>query len=197
MVDSTTNILMAGVGGQGILLASEIIAHACLKAGYEVKQSEVHGMAQRGGSVTSHVRFGRQVFSPLIPRGQAGVLLAFEQLEALRWVDYLKPGGTVVVNDQRIAPITVTSGAAEYPEGIAERLRDAASRVIVVDGLDMARQVGNLRVVNAALLGALSRLLSLEPSVWLEAIREKVPQKALEANLAAFEMGCAAVASLR
>jgi indolepyruvate ferredoxin oxidoreductase beta subunit len=189
MTDSTTNILIAGVGGQGILLASEIIAHACLKAGYDVKKSEVHGMAQRGGSVTSHVRFGKRVFSPLIPKGDADVLLAFEQLEALRWVGYLKPDGTVVVNDQRIAPITVTSGAASYPEGIIERLRSAASDVHLVDGLGIARRVRNSRVVNMALLGALSELVHLEESVWTEAIREKVPAKALEANLAAFRVG--------
>ena len=197
MTASTTNILIAGVGGQGILLSGEIIAQACLKAGYEVKKSEVHGMAQRGGSVTSHVRFGRRVFSPLIPKGQADVLLAFEQLEALRGIDYLRPSGTVVVNNQRIAPITVTSGSANYPEAVIEKLQQLASDVIVVEGLDIAREAGNLRAVNVALLGALSRLLSLEESVWFEAIREKVPQKALEANLAAFEMGRESVSAQR
>lgn len=189
MNNSTTNILIAGVGGQGIILASEVLAYSCLRAGYDVKQSEVHGMAQRGGSVTSHVRFGKRVSSPLIPKGQVDVLLAFEQLEAFRWIDTLKPEGTVIVNNQRIAPITVTSGPMTYPEDTIQKIRDAHSNAIVVDGLAIARQVGNIRVVNIALLGALCELLQLEESVWLEAIRARVPAKALDANLAAFQIG--------
>ncbi|MCD6334155.1 MAG: indolepyruvate oxidoreductase subunit beta [Candidatus Latescibacterota bacterium] len=184
-----TNILIAGVGGQGVLLVSEILSEACLRSGYDVKKSEVHGMAQRGGSVTSHVRFGKQVHSPLIEKGQADVLVSFEELEALRWIAFLKPGGTVVVNAQRIAPMTVSSGVATYPEDVLEQLRERTSGVVVVDGIGIARNVGNPRVVNVVLLGALSKHLNIEENVWREAISGRVPPKTIDVNLKAFEAG--------
>ncbi len=184
-----TNILIAGVGGQGVLLVSEILSEACLRAGYDVKKSEVHGMAQRGGSVTSHVRFGKQVHSPLIEKGQADVLVSFEELEALRWIAFLKSGGTVVVNAQRIAPMTVSSGVATYPEDVLEQLRERTPRVITVDGIGIARNVGNSRVVNVVLLGALSKHLTIEESIWRETISARVPPKTVEVNLKAFEAG--------
>jgi len=189
MNQNTTNILIAGVGGQGVLLVSEILSEACLRSGYDVKKSEVHGMAQRGGSVTSHVRFGKQIHSPLIEKGQADVLLSFEKLEALRWIAFLKPEGTVLVNAQQIPPITVSSGAATYPEDVLERLRERTSRVIVVDGIGIAQKVGNPRVVNVALLGALSNHLNIEENIWREAISAKVPPKTIVVNLKAFEAG--------
>ena len=184
-----TNILIAGVGGQGVLLVSEILSEACLRSGYDVKKSEVHGMAQRGGSVTSHVRFGEQVHSPLIEKGQADVLVSFEELEALRWIAFLKPGGAVVVNAQRIAPMTVSSGVASYPEDVLEQLRERTSRVVAVDGIGIAREVGNPRGVNVALLGALSRQLNIEESIWRETISARVPPKTIDVNLEAFEAG--------
>lgn len=186
---NVTNILIAGVGGQGVLLVSEILSEACLRAGCDVKKSEVHGMAQRGGSVTSHVRFGKQVHSPLIEKGQADVLVSFEELEALRWIAFLKPGGTVVVNAQRIAPITVSSGVSTYPEDVLEQLRERTSRVVAVDGIGIAQKVGNPRVVNVVLLGALSNHLNIEESIWRETISARVPPKTVDVNLKAFEAG--------
>ena len=184
-----TNILIAGVGGQGVLLVSEILSEACLRSGYDVKKSEVHGMAQRGGSVTSHVRFGEQVHSPLIEKGQADVLVSFEELEALRWIAFLKPGGAVVVNAQRIAPMTVSSGVASYPEDVLEQLRERTSRIVAVDGIGIAQKVGNPRVVNIVLLGALSKHLHIEENIWRETISARVPPKTIEMNLKAFEAG--------
>jgi indolepyruvate ferredoxin oxidoreductase beta subunit len=168
---------------------SEIFSEACLRSGYDVKKSEVHGMAQRGGSVTSHVRFGEQVHSPLIEKGQADVLVSFEELEALRWIAFLKPGGAVVVNAQRIAPMTVSSGVASYPEDVLEQLRERTSRVVAVDGIGIAQEVGNPRVVNVALLGALSKHLKIEENIWRETISARVPPKTVEVNLKAFEAG--------
>ena len=189
MNQNITNILIAGVGGQGVLLVSEILSEACLRSGYDVKKSEVHGMAQRGGSVTSHVRFGKQVHSPLIEKGQADVLVSFEELEALRWIAFLKPGGTVVVNAQRIAPITVSSGVATYPEDILEQLKKRTPSVVSMDGIGIAQKAGNPRVVNVALLGALSNYLSIEENIWRETISLRVPPKTVEVNLRAFEAG--------
>ena len=148
-------------------------------------------MAQRGGSVTSHVRFGKQVHSPLIEKGQADVLVSFEELEALRWIAFLKPRGTVVVNAQRIAPMTVSSGVATYPEDVLEQLQERTPRVITVDGIGIAQKLGNPRVVNVTLLGALSNHLSIEENIWRETISARVPPKTIDVNLKAFEAGSA------
>jgi len=184
-----TNVFFAGVGGQGIVLASEMLAKACISAGCDVKQSEVHGMAQRGGSVSSHVRFGSRVYSPTIPQGEADFLVAFELLEGLRCLDFLTPEGVALVNTQRIDPITVTSGAARYPDDVAAQIRQRCPKTVLVDGLALARQAGNARAVNMALLGGLSAYLDLDLSTWEEVIRNRVPPKTFAANWAAFTAG--------
>jgi len=190
MTDSKiTNILMAGVGGQGTLLASEILSEVLMQAGYDVKKAEVHGMAQRGGSVVSHVRFGAKVYSSIIPEGEADVLFGFELLETYRYLPLVKPEGTVVVNNLAIAPPSVALGQAGYPVDIPNKLRKHAQHVRVVDGLQLAEQAGNPRTVNTVLLGALSNSLQPTHEQWLAAIRSLVPERFLEVNLKAFELG--------
>jgi indolepyruvate ferredoxin oxidoreductase beta subunit len=188
MKDEIKNVLIAGVGGQGVLLISEIFAEVCMDAGYDVKKSEVHGMAQRGGSVVSHVRYGTKVYSPLIEMGTAHVLLALEELEALRWVNYLHPDAVVIVNRQQIKPLPVAVGLQTYPKGVLAKLSKAA-RVVVIDGVHIAGQVGDMRAINIALLGALARLMNLNPTQLRRIIKVKLPQKTLKANLTAFEKG--------
>ncbi|RMG51689.1 MAG: indolepyruvate oxidoreductase subunit beta [Acidobacteria bacterium] len=184
------NILIVGVGGQGVVLASDIIATAALKRGYDVKKSEIHGMSQRGGAVFSHVRYGERVYSPIIPRGQVDVLVAFEMLEALRWIDHLRPGGTVIVNREHIPPpVVFTSKTLRYPSDAEGKLRQAAHRVIEVDAMDEAKALGDPRVANAVMLGALSTCLDFRPDEWREAFKVRVPPATLEKNLAAFEAG--------
>jgi indolepyruvate ferredoxin oxidoreductase, beta subunit len=189
MTKPTTDILIAGVGGQGILLASEVLAAVCLAAGHDVKQSEVHGMAQRGGSVTSHVRFGPRGHSPTIERGRADILLSFELVEALRWIDHLGERGVALVNRQRIGPITVTSGAETYPEDAEGLIRGRCGSAVFLDGLAMARRAGNPRVVNSALLGVLSRHLGFEEGLWEAALRNRVPPRSFEVNWKVFLEG--------
>ncbi len=188
-MDRITNIILTGVGGQGILMASEIISEAAVRAGYDVKKSEVHGMAQRGGSVNSHVRFGKKVYSPLAIKGDCDLLLAFEKLEALRMADFVKDEGNIIVNDQRINPSTVISGAATYPENIEEILNERFKSVIFMDALKIAQQVGNLRTANTAMLGAASKLLDIPAEIWENAIRSNVPERFIEINLKSFNMG--------
>jgi indolepyruvate ferredoxin oxidoreductase beta subunit len=183
------NVFFVGVGGQGIVLASELLAKACMAAGHDVKQSEVHGMAQRGGSVTSHVRFGPRVFSPTIAVGEADFMVAFELLEGLRGLEYLAPDGVPLVNTQRLDPITVTSGTTRYPADVDAQLRQRCPQVVLVDGLGLAQRAGNARAVNIALLGALSARLDIDPGTWEEAIRNRVPPKTFAANWAAFAAG--------
>ena len=187
--DKVTNILMAGVGGQGTLLASEILSEVLMQAGYDVKKAEVHGMAQRGGSVVSHVRFGKKVHSAIIPEGGADVLFGFELLETYRYLPLVDPNGTVVVNNLRIAPPSVALGKEEYPEDIPAKLQQHIDDVRVVDGLRLAEQAGNSRTVNTVLLGALSNLLAPTHEQWLDAIKALVPEKFLKVNLEAFELG--------
>jgi indolepyruvate ferredoxin oxidoreductase beta subunit len=193
MKDEIKNVLIAGVGGQGVLLVSELLCQVCMDLGYDVKKSEVHGMAQRGGSVVSHVRYGSKVYSPLIERGCAHVLLAFEELEALRWLDYLRPDGVVIVNRQQIKPLPVAVGLQKYPGEILAGLRRKAGQVVVMDGMEFARQVGSVRAVNIALLGALAAFLNLNPDRLRRAIRARLPAKTVKANLAAFNKGLAAI----
>ena len=194
-MDRVTNVKLVGVGGQGILLATTLLAEAVLRAGHDVKTSEVHGMAQRGGSVFSDVRFGPRVYSPLIPEGAADILVGFEKLEAARYIGSLKPGGVAVVNDQVILPLAVTRGQAECPPDLAARLRQRAGEVEILDALGLAKQAGSPRAANTVLLGALSRHLDLPPAVWAEALRERLGAKLLEVNLRAFELGRQAGAS--
>jgi len=185
----TTSIMIVGVGGQGTLLASRILGAAMLSQGYDVKVSEVHGMSQRGGSVVTYVKFGEEISSPIIDAGEADFILAFEQLEAARWLPYLKPDGKIIANTQRIDPMPVITGAAEYPQGIAEALRGAQVSVQALDALALAEQAGSAKAVNVVLLGALARQMDLPKGVWLEAVRGTVKPQFAEMNLKAFEMG--------
>ena len=189
------NFLLVGVGGQGIITASDILAEVGLAAGYDAKKAEVHGMAQRGGAVISHVRFGPTVYSPLIARGEVDFLLSFELLEALRWAHFLNPQGTVLINRQQLPPVAVTSGEAHYPteeEVLAEMHRRSRS-TILVDGLRLAEELGNARVTNTVLLGALSALLPIEPAIWEEIIVRRVPARYADLNRQAFYVGRAQV----
>ena len=187
--NSVTNILMAGVGGQGTLLASEILSEVLMQAGYDVKKAEVHGMAQRGGSVVSHVRFGKKVYSPIIPEGEADVLFGFELLETYRYLPLVKKTGAVVVNNLRIAPPSVLLGKSAYPQDIDRKLKERVDNLRIVDGLELAEQAGNSKAINTVLLGALSNTLSPTHEQWIAAIRHLVPERFLEVNLKAFELG--------
>ncbi len=186
----TTSIMITGVGGQGTLLASRVLGTAALEKGLDVKMSEVHGMAQRGGSVVTYVRFGESVASPVIDRGQADVLLAFEQLEAARYLSHLCPNGLLITNTQKINPMTVVSGATTYPEDVLDRLGKAPIRLEAFDALTLAREAGSEKAVNIVLLGRFSKCTDLfTKEELLAAIRKTVPAKLLEVNLAAFEKG--------
>jgi indolepyruvate ferredoxin oxidoreductase beta subunit len=189
MSERTRNIRLAGVGGQGILVASEALCDALLESGFDVKKSEVHGMAQRGGTVNSDVRFGPKVYSPIIPNGQVDVLLAFEQMEALRYLPSLVAGGVVIVNTQRILPAAVACGKVEYPIDIERKLSDHASEVVSLDALALAKEAGSARSANICLLGVLSRFLDVEMPVWEKVLTERFRNKGLEANLRAFGLG--------
>ncbi|OQX18259.1 MAG: indolepyruvate oxidoreductase subunit beta [Desulfobulbaceae bacterium A2] len=185
----TGNILFSGVGGQGILLASEVTALAFLAAGQDVKKSEVHGMAQRGGSVVAHLRYGERVYSPLIEPGAVDVQLAFELLEAARYLPMLGPHSTVVLNRQRLLPPAVALGQAAYPEDLEEMLRQRGLRVVGLDALEIAREAGELRTVNLVMVGALSVFLPLEAAIFEQVIEERVPQRFREVNRRAFALG--------
>jgi len=188
--DLTTNFLLSGVGGQGTLLAADVVALVGVELGLEAKKSEIHGMAQRGGSVVSQVRWGRRVYSPIIPAGEADVLVAFERLEALRYADQIRPGGILLVNDYAIAPISVTSGNDTYPTPEQENAAYAGQlRVYRVPAMEIARQVGPIQVMNVVLLGALSAVLPVDPSVWLGVLARRVPERTLDVNRAAFAAG--------
>ncbi len=185
------NFLLVGVGGQGILTASDVVAEVGLAIGLDAKKSEVHGFSQRGGVVESHVRWGPAVASPLAEKGTVDTLLAFETLEAARWIDWLRPGGTVLANRQRIVPMSVSAGDAAYPddEAIHAALHARAGRVTFVEGLAIAERLGNSRLANTALLGALSAHMEVDPAVWLAVIERRVPPKYVELNRAAFWEG--------
>jgi indolepyruvate ferredoxin oxidoreductase, beta subunit len=188
-----TNILLAGVGGQGVILASYVISQAAMADGYEVKQSEVHGMSQRGGSVTTHLRFGEKVWSPLVTQGSADILLSFEALEALRYAHWLRPGGLLIYNTLRINPSTVSSGLAAYPAGVHEQIAAAWPNVCPVDANALAEKAGNSKAANMALVGAISVQLPFRAETWASIIERVVPPKTVEANKRAFELGRAQV----
>ena len=195
-MDRTTNFVLVGVGGQGTLLASNILADVGLAAGFDVKKSEVHGMSQRGGSVVSHVRWHPEhVASPLVGLGEADILLAFEKLEALRFVEFLKVGGTAIVNEMVIVPITVSAGTGHYPDDAALDAAFAAvsAREIRVPGERLAQEAGNAKAANVVLLGAISRLLDLPEELWWRCLEQRVPKKFLDLNRTAFAAGRAAV----
>ncbi len=195
MENGVKSLLLAGVGGQGILLASDIICKVMMGKGLDVKKSEVHGMAQRGGCVTSHVRYGTKVYSPLAKRGDVDIIVAFEKLESLRYLDYLKPGGLVLVNDEEIYPPSVNLGEADYPKDIYESLRArfGSENVNVVNGPGLAAKAGNRRAVNTVMLGAVSRYVpGIDAGEWKQVLAEMLPEKIVEANLRAFDLGRAA-----
>jgi len=185
--EKAINVLIAGVGGQGVVLAGEILALAFLWAGYDVKKTETHGMAQRGGSVVSHVRAGEEVHSPLIPLGRADALLALEKLEALRWSPYLKPGGTIIINDYELKPLAAATGLAPYPQDIFDRL--SRFEIKKVKASAMAEELGNPRLGNSIILGVLSVYLGLDEEAWGWAFAQKLPPKLLPSNLEAFHLG--------
>jgi len=190
------SFVLVGVGGQGTLLASNILAEVGLAAGYDVKKSEVHGMAQRGGSVASHVRWdSREVHSPLVGMGEADILLSFEKMEALRFAAFLRRGGTAVVNDQAIVPVTVSSGSSVYPgdEHLDRVFGALGATVVLVPGERLAQEAGTVKAANVVLLGAVSRLLPLPEETWWECLAQRVPKKFLELNRVAFASGRAAV----
>ncbi|MDI6870597.1 MAG: indolepyruvate oxidoreductase subunit beta [Bacillota bacterium] len=195
MPEKTTNLLLAGVGGQGTILASKIICAALQEAGHDVKQAEVHGMAQRGGSVVTQIRFGNQVHSPLFGRGEAQVLVAFERLEGLRYLPMLAPGGTVILNDQAILPVPVIMGAQAYPEDAVLRLKEEAGDLLVVQAKEIAAELGNPKAANTVLVGALAGWMArtatnrLTQAHWLSALATQIPEKHRQVNERAFLAG--------
>jgi indolepyruvate ferredoxin oxidoreductase beta subunit len=184
----TRNIMITGVGGQGTLLTSRILGGLIIQAGYDVKLSEVHGMAQRGGSVVTFVRYGSRVYEPIVEEGQADVLIAFERLEALRYAHFLKKGGVIVANDQRIDPMPVVIGAVKYPDNILEGLSESY-KVYSVDAAEEARKLGNSRVSNVIVLGVAAQHMDFSREEWLSVIEKTVPAKTVELNKKAFDIG--------
>ena len=184
-----TKILIAGVGGQGTLLASMILGQAAMDAGLDVKLSEVHGMAQRGGSVVTYAKFGEKVHSPLIEKVGADILLAFEMLEAERWIPYLKKDGKLLANKQKILPMPVITGVEKYPENIDATIKSLYEDAVFVDALDMARKSGSAKAVNCVMLGALARQMDFEEETWLSAIKKIVKPQFLDMNIEAFKRG--------
>lgn len=182
------NIMVVGVGGQGTLLTSRIIGKTALSKGYDVKLSEVHGMAQRGGSVVTFVRFGEKVDEPVVEEGNADIIISFERLEALRYAHFLKKDGIIVVNDCKIQPMTVVVGLEQYPENIIEKLQEK-HKVYVVDGVSIAKELGNNKVLNSVVLGMAAKYIDFEKEDWLSVLRSTVPQKTIEINEKAFLQG--------
>ncbi|MDD4708314.1 MAG: indolepyruvate oxidoreductase subunit beta [Bacillota bacterium] len=182
------NILFVGVGGQGIILTSKVLSTALVNAGYDVKMSEVHGMAQRGGSVTTQVRYGDKVYSPIIGKGQADIIVSFEKMEAMRMLEYLKKDGIMVVNDHAIPSMPILTGAAEYPEGIIEELKSKV-KTIVFKAADVARELGNPKTQNIVLLGALIKAIGLENLDWDKAIEQEVKPRFVDINKKALQKG--------
>lgn len=184
----TKNIMIVGVGGQGTLLASRILGNTVINEGYDVKVSEVHGMSQRGGSVVTYVKYGDKVYSPIIDEGEADIILAFEMLEAYRALPYLKKGGKMIANSQNIDPMPVITGAATYPENIADKI-SAAADLKTIDALSLAKEAGNIKAVNVVLIGVMAKSTDIPYEKWVETIKITVPEKFLEVNLKAFELG--------
>lgn len=188
-----TNILLVGVGGQGTILASKILTHVAIAQGYQVKMSEIHGMAQRGGSVVTQVRIGEDVYSPVIEPGEADYLIAFEQLEAYRWSHFLKKDGVLIVNTQKIPPLPVLIGTATYPESILVDLKARYERFIELDGLTLASEAGNAKATNTVLMGVLSKYMDFPEDSWKNALVATIPAKFLQLNEKAFASGVAEV----
>ncbi|MEA4895828.1 MAG: indolepyruvate oxidoreductase subunit beta [Oscillospiraceae bacterium] len=188
-MSETKGIMIVGVGGQGTLLASRILGNVLIGQGFDVKMSEVHGMSQRGGSVVTYVKFGKKVYSPLVDQGEADYILAFERLEAARWISYLKDGGTLIVNDRRISPMPVITGAMPYPDDIVDKIRAKGAKIIAADVLSLANEAGSAKSVNVVMIGILSLLTDFSEETWQKAIAECVKPKFLELNRKAFLLG--------
>ena len=186
----TKNIMIVGVGGQGTLLASKMLGYVLLQQGYDVKVSEVHGMSQRGGSVVTYVRYGKKVYSPVIDKGEADVIISFEKLEAARWLEFLKKDGTIITNTQEVEPMPVITGAAAYPENLIEKMQAAGAKVDAKDFLSIAQEAGSAKAVNIELMGRLSTYFpEISDEQWQDAIEKIVPPKFLDLNRKAFEAG--------
>ena len=185
---ATKNILLAGVGGQGIILVSKMLTAGFMKAGYDVKMSEVHGMAQRGGSVTTQVRYGEKVYSPIIGKGQADILVSFEKMETARWIEFLKPDGKVVINNYEIPSMPIAIGKAEYPQGVIEAI-SKEFKTTVLDAGNVALEIGNIKTQNIVLFGALVKALNLNEIDWEEILRENLPAKMVDINIKAYKKG--------
>ena len=185
----TKSIMIVGVGGQGTLLASRLLGAALISVGYDVKVSEVHGMSQRGGSVVTYVKYGDKVDSPIVQKGQADLILAFEQLEAARWLPFLKTDGTIIANTQQIDPMPVVTGVATYPDGVLDAIRRTGVKLRDVDALSLAVEAGSSKAVNVVLIGVMAAHMDIDRAVWEQAIRDTVPAKFLEMNLKAFGLG--------
>lgn len=184
----TKSILFVGVGGQGTILVSRLLTQGLMKAGYDVKMSEVHGMSQRGGSVSTQVRYGEKVYSPILGRGQADILVAFEKMEALRWSEYLKPDGIVIVNNYEIPSLPIATGQIEYPEGILEEIQKKF-KTIIIDAGKIASELGNIRTQNVVLFGSLVKAFKLDEVDWMEILKEILPERMLDINIKAFNKG--------
>ena len=189
MGNETINVIMVGVGGQGIILASEVLTEVAMNAGYDVRKSDVHGMAQRGGSVSSHVRFGGDVKSPLIERGHADYMLAFEKVEGLRACDMLKDNATIIMNNVEIVPTTVSIGLGEYPADVTDRIAALGFRLKLVDAFKLAERAGTFKAANIVLLGTLASNLTIDRELWIDVIKGRVPKKFLDVNIEAFRLG--------
>lgn len=188
-MDKTFNILIVGVGGQGVILASELLSEAAMETGFDVKKSEVHGMSQRGGVVSSHIRFGKKVYSPLIPDHSADAVLAFEAAEGLRWASQVSRSGLLVINTQRIIPTIAFTREYNYPEDPVQAAKKIAGRVLAVDGHEIACTIGNPRLVNVVLIGSIARELPIDDEIWERVIRHRVPRGTEELNIRAFREG--------
>lgn len=186
---ATKSIMLVGVGGQGTLLASRILGNTLLSQGYDVKVSEVHGMSQRGGSVVTYIKYGEEVYSPVIEKGEADIIISFEELEAARWLSYLKKGGKIITNTQQISPMPVITGAMEYPSDIVNKIKAKGVDITALDALSLANEAGSSRAVNVVLMGVLSKIMDFPADAWKKALEECVPPKALEINKKAFALG--------
>ena len=186
---SVKSIMIVGVGGQGTLLSSRLLGKVLCDSGFDVKVSEVHGMSQRGGSVVTYVKYGEKVYSPVIELGEADMIISFEQLEAARWLPYLKKGGVVITNTQKIDPMPVITGNAEYPDGILKEIENAGVKLRAIDALDLANKTGTSKAVNLVLMGVCAKHTDIKRDVWESAIKAVVPEKFLDINLKAFDLG--------
>ncbi len=192
-MSKTTNILLSGVGGQGIILASKILATGLLNSGYDVKMSEVHGMAQRGGSVTTQVRFGKEVFSPIIGKGQADILVSFEEMETAKWIEFVKPDGKVVINTYRIPSAPILIGSADYPVHVVEEIQSKIANTQLLNAAKLAEELGNIKAMNVVMVGTLVKGLGLTDIDWESVIKATVKEKFIPLNIKAFNLGMDAI----